>query len=391
MAIKWISVKDVKNLNYYEHETRMYKKHRDRYFATFYRLDGKTKCEAFGWESDGWEIEKIAATLHELRQNRKTGEGPRTLAEKRRITKDKKEAEEAKKKEEENESLILDKLFEMYIEPYKNKVHRKTWTNTIHVYNTLYKPKLGSKPINEITTLELQSIINQYSDKVTPATLLTFKAIIRQIFFFAKEHNLYFQTNPALKVHTPDFDNKRTRFLTEEEVDRLLTELKENDRQAHDMALLSVFTGARASEVLSLRWENVDLKNNMVTFIETKSKNKTRHVPLPKPAQEMLKLLNKDSNQGFVFKNREGKPLYRIPDIFEKAIYKLELNKGIEDTRQKAVFHTLRHTYASRLVMRGADLYSVQKLLGHYRPEMTQRYSHLAPEHLKKTASLLDG
>ncbi|GHT93293.1 hypothetical protein FACS1894122_08290 [Alphaproteobacteria bacterium] len=68
----------------------------------------------------------------------------------------------------------------------------------------------------------------------------------------------------------------------------------------------------------------------------------------------------------------------------------LGFNNGVNDDRQKVVFHTLRHTYASWLVMSGVDLYTVQKLMWHSTIAMTERYSHLAPDHLKKAVSMFE-
>ena len=67
------------------------------------------------------------------------------------------------------------------------------------------------------------------------------------------------------------------------------------------------------------------------------------------------------------------------------------LNEGITDPRQKLVFHSLRHTYASWLVQGGEAVYTVQKLIGHSTLAMTERYSHLAPDHLRQAADRRDG
>jgi site-specific recombinase XerD len=76
-------------------------------------------------------------------------------------------------------------------------------------------------------------------------------------------------------------------------------------------------------------------------------------------------------------------------DSYERAVERLGFNVNITDRRQRVVFHTLRHTYASWLVMAGVDLYTVQRLMGHKDITMTQRYAHLAPEHLDKAVNVL--
>jgi site-specific recombinase XerD len=77
-------------------------------------------------------------------------------------------------------------------------------------------------------------------------------------------------------------------------------------------------------------------------------------------------------------------------NCIRKVVQKLGFNKGVTDYRHKVVFHTLRHTYASWLVMKGVDLYTTQNLMGHKNSTMTQRYAHPAPEHPDKAVSMLN-
>jgi site-specific recombinase XerD len=89
-----------------------------------------------------------------------------------------------------------------------------------------------------------------------------------------------------------------------------------------------------------------------------------------------------------VFSSKNGNKIKEVSRTFDRVI--VGLNKGIADRRQRVVFHSLRHTYASWLVMSGVDLYTVQKLMGHSTIAMTERYSYLAPDHLRKAVSLLE-
>ena len=91
-----------------------------------------------------------------------------------------------------------------------------------------------------------------------------------------------------------------------------------------------------------------------------------------------------------VFKSNKGEQVTEISNTFAKTVDNLGFNNNIKDRRQKIVFHSLRHTYASWLVMTGADLYTVQTLMGHSTLLMTQRYSHLAPDHLKKAVDVME-
>jgi integrase len=216
------------------------------------------------------------------------------------------------------------------------------------------------------------------------------KAFVRQMFNFAKDRELYAKDNVAEKINIPKFDNRRTRFLTVEELQNLLNFLKEHDKQVHDMTLFSMYSGARQGEVFSLLWENINFKTNFITLFDTKNNNKTRHVPLTAETEKLLKSLKKQDSRGFVFSTKTGEKFKNMPKVFLRAVKELGLNDNVTDPRQKVVFHTLRHSYASWLMMSGADLYAVKELMGHSTTAMTERYSHLSPEHLRKTAELLN-
>ena len=79
-----------------------------------------------------------------------------------------------------------------------------------------------------------------------------------------------------------------------------------------------------------------------------------------------------------------------MPQLFRDTVSDLGFNEGITDRRDKVVFHTLRHTYASWLVQNGIDLYTVMRLMGHSTIAMTERYAHLAPNNLKNAVKTLE-
>ena len=85
--------------------------------------------------------------------------------------------------------------------------------------------------------------------------------------------------------------------------------------------------------------------------------------------------------KGLIFKDRNGKKMREISNVFERVTEKLGLNKNVTDQRDKVVAHTLRHTFASWLAMQGSPIITIQKLMGHSNLEMTLRYAHLSPSH----------
>ena len=105
----------------------------------------------------------------------------------------------------------------------------------------------------------------------------------------------------------------------------------------------------------------------------------------------MLKgLYQGQPNTELVFKDHNGKQIEKISKTFTRAVNALGLNDNVTDQRDKLIFHTCRHTFASWHVQNGTDLYTVKELLGHSTIQLTERYSHLRPDGLKKAARNFD-
>jgi integrase len=141
------------------------------------------------------------------------------------------------------------------------------------------------------------------------------------------------------------------------------------------MVLLGINTGLRRGEIFNLNWSDIDFGKKTLTVEGATSKSgQTRHVHLNSEIMPLLKEWKKQSKGGLVF----ASPVTggRFNNI-KRAWGQLRDRAGISDFR----FHDLRHTFASKLVMAGVDLYVVKELMGHSTIQMTERYAHLAPEH----------
>ncbi len=188
-------------------------------------------------------------------------------------------------------------------------------------------------------------------------------------------------SNPAASLIYPRLDKPLPKFLTEEQVNSLLKAVRGSDvLSLRDKAILEFLysTGARVSEAASLTMDKVDLIGGVVT-VRGKGR-KERMLPLGEPAAEALQdyLARRDSNSKYIFLNR------RKGRLSERS-FRLIVDKYIEKASGalKVSPHTFRHSFATHLLNRGADLRSVQELLGHSSIATTQVYTHLSIERLK--------
>ncbi len=141
------------------------------------------------------------------------------------------------------------------------------------------------------------------------------------------------------------------------------------------MVIVSLNTGMRRGEISNLRWADVDLDQALITIHGHSAKsNRTRYIPLNDEACAALRDWRgaRFDWDGYVFPGRFGDRLDNVRTAWERVL----ADAGIDQFR----WHDLRHTFASRLVMKGVDLNTVRELLGHAPYQMTLRYAHLAPE-----------
>src|SRR6266511_712155 len=167
------------------------------------------------------------------------------------------------------------------------------------------------------------------------------------------------ETEPRQAGQTPQRTTRQLRYLTPEELTRLLEACAPHLRP---IALMAVHTDMRRREILSLRWSDVDLRTRTITLTKTKN-NEPRILPINAQLADVLRRIPRHVESPYVFCDRDGRSYDRVDNGFRRA----GKRAGIVDVR----FHDLRHTFASQLIMRGANLRSVQKLLGHKTGKMT--------------------
>jgi integrase len=378
-------------IRYRVHPTRKHGLKPDRYFVIRYRIDGKRHEEALGWASEGWTVQKAIVELSKLKQNHKLAEGPRTLKEKRDKAKAQHDTEEQNKIREEQESITFAQYFEKVYYPIA-KTHKKkeTYTKEELLVRLWINPVVGNKPFKEIKPFDLERLKKRLlDDHKSPRTVQYVFAIFRQVWNMANRDGLVIEESPSKKVKTPKFDNKRQRFMTPDEEQALLDKLMTKSLQVHNIALLSLRTGMRASEIFNLKWGHVDTENGRILIMGAKG-YKSRAAFMTQDIKALFSEMEQKGPDAYVFPSAKGGRKEEVSNTFRKTVDELKLNDGISDTRQQVCFHTCRHTFASRLAESGVDLYTIKTLLGHSTIALTERYSHLSEGTLQNAVRTLE-
>ena len=237
-------------------------------------------------------------------------------------------------------------------------------------------PAFGSKPLDRITLAHISRWFDRFS-RTAPGNANHALDLLTQIIIFAIARG-HLETNPAQAVER----NPRrilTRFLSREEVARLHHVLdrqtRHSRREQADIIRLLLLTGCRRSEVLRLRWSEVDRDR----LVLADGKTGPRIVPLNTPARRILERCPRGGSP-FVFPSPKDPALPRSRNLpfWDRA----RREAGIEDVR----LHDLRHTHASHAVMNGVPVPVVSRLLGHSDVRTTLRYAHLGDREIEDAA-----
>ena len=261
----------------------------------------------------------------------------------------------------------------------KYKFNTRSGYDELNRYHNHLQKSIGYLSLGSITPLLLEQLKAGFLERgMKPQTVSHILGMVKHVFNHLIQWGLYDGPNPVKTVKIPKEDNRRHRFLSKEEAGSLLDELKRRSRQLWQISLLSLSTGMRAGEIFKLKGEHINLAARSIRIIDPKGK-KNRTVYL---ADSVLRMLFECqiSYGKLVFPNASGKRYLEVSKTFGRAVEYLGLNDGAFDPRDKIVFHSLRHTFASWLVQKDQPLYVVSELLGHSTLEMTSRYAHLNSE-----------
>ncbi len=186
------------------------------------------------------------------------------------------------------------------------------------------------------------------------------------------------------KIEIPRLNNQTTEDLSPDQIRKLIEVLDaDEDQTAANVMRLALLTGMRRSEIFRLRFDDIDFRRGFITLKDPKP-GQDQTIPLNDAVRGILESIQRDEQNEFVFPGRfPGQHLTDCRKSFARIAKAASFPKGFRP------LHGLRHVYASMLASSGkVDLYTLQKLLTHKSPQMTQRYAHLRDDALKRASNL---
>lgn len=279
---------------------------------------------------------------------------------------------------------------EKYIEEFIDylRFEKKYSENTISSYkrdlnktNTYIK-----KDFAKLNKKDIQNYIQKLSKSENVSSVSRCISTLKSFYKFL-ELNKYTSLNPLTTITNPKTVKKLPKILSEEEIEKLLDINLKTDFDYRNKAMLELMysSGLRVSELINLNVNDIDLSNASVRIFGKGSKE--RIIPLNDYAIDALNnyILNhrrslfKHGESNYLFLNNHGNKMTR--QGFFKILEKIAKEKGIKSELSP---HTLRHSFATHLLKHGADLRSIQELLGHSDISTTQIYTHITSERLQK-------
>ncbi len=363
-----------------------------RIFYVSYRRAGKQHFEKIGREGDRTEDgDKITeAVAAGIRSDKIKG---RVLPNRER-----REAERAEKKAI-AERWTFDKLWNEY-QAGKPEAKRSATDETN--FTKHLSPTFGDKEPREIVPLDVDRLRMKLSKKLKAGTVKNVLELLRRLSNFAANKRL---CDPLpFRVTMPKVNNLKTEDLNAGQMARLLGILHDGtvtekdgtkttlDPDAREIMLMAIYTGMRRGEIFRLTWEDVDFRRGFITLREPKG-GTDQTIPLPEEARELLEHRPRRKDCPYIFPGR----VIRKKDGSKEYRPKADASKNLRAIREAAKLpkdfrpmHGLRHVFASMLASSGeVDLYTLQRLLTHKSPTMTQRYAHLTDAALKRGSDVM--
>ncbi len=276
----------------------------------------------------------------------------------------------------------FEEMVKRYLEDYTIKKKPSTQRDDRRHFKN-WNRFIGHRYLDEVTSDLISQYVKKRKDEVGPSSINRELAFLSATFNKAIRIWGWCRHNPVSGIPR-EKEKKRVKYFSDEEFSEIYKNLAD---WVKPIVLLGKNTGLRLSNLVKLRWDQVNLRERIICLDSEEMKNsQSLGIPLNKNSYEILKNMHKKRkvHSVFVFVKINGNHYsgWGVYHAFKKACKEV----GFPDFR----FHDLRHDFCSKLVQAGVDLYTVKELAGHKDITTTQRYAHLSPDHLREAVSVLN-
>lgn len=352
---KWISSKKYTGVRYKELEDG------DRSYQIRYKVNGKLEEIIIGKRSEGINEAFCHQKRNEAINRAKFGDNTPIV------------------KHKAKNYTSIQALADTYFE---DKADNKTAKQTEGKYNHRIKPLFGEMDASTVTQSDITKWKRELAKELAPKTVNSYIELLSTIYNHSIRKGKKL-TNPCIGVEKFKINNDRKRYLDSHEIN-LLKEACKHDQRLYSFVLLSLSTGGRRETILTIKKKDLNMKARTVDLIDFKNDGEIYTGFMEKETFEYLQSLNLDSLSpnhyivGLSLKQVPGKTMSNnLKPIMDKLF-----NQGLDpsDSANRAVIHTLRHTFASHLAINGSPILTIKKLMNHHDIEQTMRYAKLAPD-----------
>ena len=396
MSTNWITA--APGIRYRKHATRKHGARLDRYFTLRFSVAGKQVEEALGWASDGWTVAKVQEKLMELKKARRTGEGHATLREaaeaNRRARREKAEAEEALARRQRTVSDLWDR-YRKEVVAIENKP--RTAAEKTRMWTQRINPAIGHLKINDITEEDAGAVVRAPLRLDPAGQVIGGKAeagnlyrLLHHMFRRALQWKLRSKEagNPLESLIEPKV-KRRERLLTGGEIGALMNALDaaERDMFEHPQTTAAIraaiLTGARISELLTLRWQNIRRDEMELHLPDTKTGFSRR--PISAAVLAVLDGVERMPGVDFVFRAVREPTAPLAYNTVEKAFGRIAGRAGVEH----CTLHTIRHWFATMTANSVSNARVGMALTGHKSHAAYMNYIHGDKEQARALADQL--
>lgn len=321
-------------------------------FIARYTIDKKTRTQIIGYEKDGlteYEAYKIKLNIvSSIQLNVATSKEKISL-------------------------FLIPKLYKDFMDYRKPLLAKNTRDNYMSIYNQYISKDFEDKDIRNITYNDLQNYINKLLSYRRPATVDKIVSSFRKFYKYLQDEGIY-KYNPASKLIMPKYDNKKYFTISKNELNKIISYVKNIDSILYKTFYLILFQGRRIDEVRTLKWTNIDFKNKIyyLDYDRTKTKKNQYYYLESFQIEHLLKLRNLNPDSIHVFENPKTKQPITYTSFF-RVHKKLRIDLNLPEYS----IHSIRHTVAHEIVNNGYSLEIVAKLLGHADIKTSSRYAVL--------------